>query len=49
MVEALKQRFALIAAGKLKPLDEPAESTADKLYVESVERLAAGLEQRKKP
>jgi hypothetical protein len=49
MVEALKQRFALIAAGKLKPLDEPAESTADKLYVESVERLAAGLDLVAKP
>ncbi len=43
MVEALRQRFALISAGKLKPLDEPAQSTADKLYVETVERLAAGL------
>ena len=49
MVEALKQRFALIAAGKLKPLDEPAQSTADKLYVESVERLAAGLDRPVKP
>jgi hypothetical protein len=49
MVEALKQRFALISAGKLKPLDEPAQSTADKLYVETVERLAAGLDTFVKP
>jgi hypothetical protein len=49
MVEALRQRFALLGAGKLKPLDEPAQSTADKLYVETVERLAAGLDANAKP
>ncbi len=49
MVGALKQRFALISAGKLKPLDEPAESTADKLYVETVERLAEGMGANARP
>jgi hypothetical protein len=44
MVRATHERFKLIRSGKLKPLPEPSQSTADKLYVDTANHLFNGLE-----
>ena len=44
MVRATHERFKLIRSGKLKPLPEPSQSTADKLYVDTANHLFDGLE-----
>ncbi len=39
---AAAERRRLMAEGKLKPLPEPAQTAADKLYADTAQRLAAG-------
>jgi hypothetical protein len=44
MVRVTHERFQLLRAGKLKTLPEPSQSAADKLYIDTANRLFDGLE-----
>jgi hypothetical protein len=41
---AVYQRFSALAEGRIRPLPEPSQNAADRLYLDTAQRLCAGLE-----